>query len=98
MHFVQPAEGTLDLAFGLGREGMDHFHSQTLHHLAPLREGVVGFEHVPAPDTVTTLHEAKYPQGVNVVAQRHAKALHNSPHRLDTKCMYLYEPRWSRPG
>jgi hypothetical protein len=81
---LHPAIGALDLAFGLGREGMEDFHAQDLHHALPphrswglqLGIGLISLEDVLTPDAVASLDEAEDTQGVDIVAQEDAIGLH----------------------
>jgi len=63
---LHPAIGTLDLALGLRRQGVDHLDPQELHDLLPLGIGLVGLQHMLAPQAVPPLDEAENAQGVDV--------------------------------
>ena len=80
---LQPAVGSFDLAFGLRRESVGHIHSEDAHHSSPLRISIIGLEYMLAPNTVSSLDEAKDTQRIDVVAQGEPVCLHEGLGGLD---------------
>ena len=73
---LQPAVGSFDLAFGLGRQGESNIHPKDAHYLSPLGVDIVCLEDMLAPNAIPSLDEAKHTQGVHVVAQGDAIGLY----------------------
>jgi hypothetical protein len=63
----EPAARTLSLAFDPGGEDIDPKQAQ---HLAPLDVGVIGHEHMLAPEAGTALNESKDPRGIGLATSK----------------------------
>jgi hypothetical protein len=59
---LQPAIGSLDFTFCLGREGIDDTDAEYPHHLSPLRRRFIGLKHMFSPETVSSLDKTEYAQ------------------------------------
>jgi hypothetical protein len=67
---LEPAIGSFDLPFGLGRKGIGDFYIAVLQDLFPLGSGLIGQEMVFPPDGVSSLDESEDGMGVYVVTVR----------------------------
>ena len=69
---LEPLIGALDLALGLGREGVDDLHVAVVEDLLPLRVHLIGDFKMVLPSGIAAADEAKDGMGVDVVGQRQA--------------------------
>jgi len=67
---LEPAIGSFDLTFGLGREGEGDIDAQKPHHLSPRGIDVIGLEDVFTPEAISSLDKTKDSEGIDIVAQR----------------------------
>jgi len=58
---LEPTIGSFDLAFGLGREGIDNIHPEQAQTGASLGIDLIRFENVFAPQAIPVLDEAENP-------------------------------------
>jgi hypothetical protein len=69
---LKPPIRPLNLAFGLGGEGICHFYPEVLQYLFPLGVRFIGFYIVLSPYGVSLLNEAEYGMIVHVIGKRKA--------------------------
>ena len=65
---LEPAIGSFDFTFGLGREGEGDIDTEKTHHLSPLGIDVIGLEDVFSPEAIPSLDETKDSKGIDIVA------------------------------
>jgi hypothetical protein len=87
---LEPAVGTFDFPFGLGREGISNFHLAIFQDLFPLRIGFIGEEVMLSPEGISALDEAKDGMGIHVVGVRQSVAKDHGLESLDMRPTGLF--------
>jgi len=64
---LQPAIRAFNFSFGLGGQGIGHFHLTVVEDLFPLGVGFIGEEVMVSPEGVSSLDEAEDGMGIHIV-------------------------------